>query len=103
MPIKAIAVAVTIAMAYGATRINVRALLTSAFTGPGSISRIIAIVLVLCNLKNLPFIWHVSTAPYLPILEIDEVCLLEEDKPRIAFTYDLLPVSYSCRPTVDII
>lgn len=39
---------------------GVRAVLIGMFTGPGSVSRIIALLLILTNLKVFPFVWHVS-------------------------------------------
>lgn len=41
---------------------GVRALLGGIFTGPGSISRIITLLVILTNLKVFPFVWHVSYA-----------------------------------------
>lgn len=40
--------------------VGVRSILMGIFTGPGSISRIVALVLILTNLKVFPFVWHVS-------------------------------------------
>jgi hypothetical protein len=40
---------------------SLKALLKSVVTGPGSTSRIVAILVVLANFKNLPLVWHVST------------------------------------------
>ncbi|MCJ1427312.1 hypothetical protein MMC29_005215, partial [Sticta canariensis] len=38
---------------------GVRAVLIGIFTGPGSVSRIIALLLILTNLKVFPFVWHI--------------------------------------------
>lgn len=67
VPLKAIFAGIgTVAAAssaYGIIRAGgVKALLQSTFTGPGSTSRIIAILLVLLNIKNFPFVWHVGYA-----------------------------------------
>ena len=43
---------------------SVRSLLQSTLTGPGSTSRIVAILLVLANFKNFPLVWHVSDSDY---------------------------------------
>ncbi|KAI2630135.1 capsule polysaccharide biosynthesis protein [Xylaria nigripes] len=45
------------AMAYGAWKGNVPALIEAFFTGPGRTSRIIALALVLINWKSLPLAW----------------------------------------------
>lgn len=46
----------------GAAKLNpsggVKELLVGLVTGPGSMSRIVALVLVLVNLKVLPLVWH---------------------------------------------
>ncbi|OLN86406.1 hypothetical protein CCHL11_06345 [Colletotrichum chlorophyti] len=44
-------------LAYAAYKIHWRLLLTSFFTGPGKISRILMLVFALMNLKNMPFVW----------------------------------------------
>jgi hypothetical protein len=48
----------------GARRVDyksLKTLLQSTLTGPGSTSRIIAILVVLVNFKNFPLVWHVGT------------------------------------------
>lgn len=47
------------AVAYGAYKGNVLAMLQSFFTGPGRTSRVVALVVVLVNWKSLPFAWTV--------------------------------------------
>ncbi|MCJ1463382.1 hypothetical protein MMC07_001989 [Pseudocyphellaria aurata] len=39
--------------------LGVRSVLIGIFTGPGSVSRIVALVLILTNLKVFPFVWHI--------------------------------------------
>lgn len=58
--VRAVAVLVAVGLGYGATKVNFKALLLNTLTGPGSVSRIVALAVVLANLKNLPFVWHVS-------------------------------------------
>lgn len=62
LPLKSIAFTTALVVAAGSSRINLRALLTSTFTGPGSYSRIAALLVVVANLKNVPFAWHVSSS-----------------------------------------
>lgn len=38
-------------------------LIVGIFTGPGSVSRVIALLVILTNLKVFPFVWHVSLYP----------------------------------------
>jgi hypothetical protein len=62
LSIRTLATVAAVGVGIGASRVNVKALLQNALTGPGSTSRIIAIVVVLANLKNFPLVWHVSTS-----------------------------------------
>jgi hypothetical protein len=64
-PWKSILFATTVILGVSAKGLNIRDLLIRAFTGPGSYSRIVAATLVLANLKNLPWAWHVR----LPLLQ----------------------------------
>ena len=59
LPLKSIIFASSIILAAGASRIQSRDLLLRTFTGPGSYSRTAVIVLLLINIKNLPFVWTV--------------------------------------------
>lgn len=59
LPLKSILFTTAIVASTGASRINLRNLLIRTFTGPGSYSRIAAILIVLVNLKNVPGTWHV--------------------------------------------
>jgi hypothetical protein len=45
---------------------SVRSLLQSTLTGPGSTSRIVAILVVLANFKNFPLVWHVGDLTIIP-------------------------------------
>ncbi|CZT09280.1 uncharacterized protein RCO7_04101 [Rhynchosporium graminicola] len=58
LPLKSIAFTSAIVVAAGASKVSFRNLLTSTFTGPGSYSRILAALIVLANIKNVPFAWH---------------------------------------------
>jgi hypothetical protein len=58
--VRTVAALVAVGVGYGASKVNLKALLLQTITGPGSGSRIIALAVVLANLKNLPFVWHVS-------------------------------------------
>lgn len=81
LPIKTITFSAVTAIGAIAARANLQNLFISTFTGPGSLSRIIAAVVVLANLKNVPFAWHVrlpsppasiiptNTAPKVPHLQ----------------------------------
>jgi len=59
LPLKSILFTTAIVASTGASRVNLRNLLIRTFTGPGSYSRIAAILIVLANLKNVPGTWHV--------------------------------------------
>lgn len=59
LPVGKIAAVAALGLGLSLSRTNVKAVLVSTFTGSGSTSRIIAILLLLANLKNLPFAWHV--------------------------------------------
>ena len=64
-PIKTVGFTAAVLIAAGASRVNVKKLLESTFTGPGSYSRVVAAVVILFNLKNAPWAWHVSLSiPY---------------------------------------
>lgn len=65
LPLRALAPAV--AALLGAGAYASRAQIKSFLTGPGSYSRILVLVLLGANVKNLPFVWHVRTIP-LPAL-----------------------------------
>jgi hypothetical protein len=67
LPIKSIVFTTALVAAAGASHVNIQKLLTDAFTGPGSYSRIAATVVLLANLKNLPGVWHVCS-PLLSLL-----------------------------------
>ncbi|KAF8851908.1 hypothetical protein BDZ45DRAFT_678732 [Acephala macrosclerotiorum] len=58
LPVKSIALSTAIVLAAGSSRLNLRNLIINTFTGPGSYSRIAAALLVLANLKNVPWAWH---------------------------------------------
>lgn len=68
LPLKSIGFAILIIGSAGASRTNLRNLLTRTFTGPGKYSRIAAALLLLLNLKSLPFVWHVSAIRRGPFL-----------------------------------
>lgn len=61
IPLKTVLFTATLALGVSASRVNLRDFLIRTFTGPGSYSRIIAATLVLANLKNVPFAWHVGS------------------------------------------
>jgi hypothetical protein len=48
-----------VSIGYGMTKVDFKRIVLKTVTGPGSTSRIIAILLVLANLKNVPLAWHV--------------------------------------------
>lgn len=56
------------AIAYGAYKGNAGRLLESFLTGPGRISRIFALVVVLLNWKSLPLAWTVWPSLPKPLL-----------------------------------
>lgn len=58
LPLKSIAFSVSLILGTAASRVNLRNLLVSTFTGPGSKSRTFAVLVILANLKNVPFGWH---------------------------------------------
>ncbi|KUJ11908.1 uncharacterized protein LY89DRAFT_653422 [Mollisia scopiformis] len=58
LPIKLIAFTTALVLGASASRINLRTLIINTFTGPGMYSRIAAALLVLANLKNVPWAWH---------------------------------------------
>jgi hypothetical protein len=62
LPMKPLGVTAATAVIAAAYMLDVPKLVVNIFTGPGSFSRIVAIVLVLANLKNFPLVWHVSYA-----------------------------------------
>ncbi|KAG4434676.1 hypothetical protein IFR05_009851 [Cadophora sp. M221] len=58
LPLKSIAFTTAIVVSAGASRVSFRNLAISTFTGPGSYSRIVAFLIVVANIKNVPFAWH---------------------------------------------
>jgi hypothetical protein len=62
--IRTVAALAAVSVAFGVSKVNLKSLVLNTVTGPRNMSRIIAIVVVLANLKNLPFVWHVCP-PYL--------------------------------------
>jgi hypothetical protein len=57
--IRTVAALAAASVAFGVWRVNLKSLVLKTVTGPGNVSRIIALVVALANLKNLPFVWHV--------------------------------------------
>jgi hypothetical protein len=57
---KSIAFTTALALSFAASHVNLRSLIITTFTGPGRYSRIAALAIILANLKNVPFAWHVS-------------------------------------------
>lgn len=68
LPLKSIAFTTTLALGVGASRVDLRNLLLRMFTGPGSKSRIAFAFIVLLNLKNVPFAWHVCLSSLSSVL-----------------------------------
>jgi hypothetical protein len=60
LPLKSIAFTTALVVTAGTSRLNIQSLLVKTFTGPGSYSRIAVLAVILANLKNLPWVWHVS-------------------------------------------
>jgi hypothetical protein len=60
--IRTVAALAVVGVGFGVSKANLKSLVLNTVTGPGNVSRIIALVVVLANLKNLPFMWHVCTA-----------------------------------------
>ena len=60
--IRTVAALAVVGAGFGASKVNLKSLVLNTVTGPGNISRIIAFIIVLANLKNLPFVWHVCTS-----------------------------------------
>jgi hypothetical protein len=60
LPLKSLAFTTTLVLALGISRTNILNVLLNTFTGPGRYRRIAVTVILLANLKNLPFGWHVS-------------------------------------------
>ena len=88
-PLKTVLFTATLLAGVGAARLNIRNLLVRTFTGSGSYSRIIATILVLANLKNVPFAWHVRLpSPILPSKLIVTV-------PRLQFDPQTLPLLHT--------
>ncbi|TVY30589.1 Uncharacterized protein LHYA1_G000550 [Lachnellula hyalina] len=58
LPLKSILFTGTLVLGIGASRVNLRSHALSFFTGSGRNSRILAAVILLANLKNVPFAWH---------------------------------------------
>ncbi|KAK6584033.1 hypothetical protein PZA11_003763 [Diplocarpon coronariae] len=63
LPLKSIAFTTALVVGAGASQISIRRFLANTFTGPGSYSRMLATLIVLLNLKNAPFAWHVRLPP----------------------------------------
>jgi len=61
LPLKRIATVGIVALTIGAWKS--RPLVVRFLTGPGSYSRIIALLVVLANYKNFPGVWHVCIPP----------------------------------------
>lgn len=61
LPVKWILAVCGVAASFGAWKS--RWLPVRFVTGPGSFSRILALVVVLANYKNFPFVWHVRASP----------------------------------------
>jgi hypothetical protein len=61
LPLKSILLTASIILGVGATRPTAKKAMLSIFTGPGKYSRIAAFLIVLANLKNFPFVWHVCS------------------------------------------
>ncbi len=57
--IRTVAALAAVSVVFGASKVNLKSLVLGTVTGPGNVSRILALVVVLANLKNLPFVWHV--------------------------------------------
>lgn len=66
LPYKSIAAVGIAGLTLGASHVDVKGLILKLVTGPGSYSRIAAALIILANIKNLPFVWHVSF-PSFPI------------------------------------
>ncbi|KAH6722551.1 hypothetical protein BKA61DRAFT_592814 [Leptodontidium sp. MPI-SDFR-AT-0119] len=58
LPLKSIAFTTALVVSAGASKVSFRNLAINTFTGPGSYSRMVAVLLVLANIKNVPFAWH---------------------------------------------
>ncbi|KAL3424564.1 capsule polysaccharide biosynthesis protein [Phlyctema vagabunda] len=58
LPLKSLTFTALVLIGAGASRVNLRNVLVNTFTGPGSYSRIVAIAVVLANVKNFPWAWH---------------------------------------------
>ncbi|TVY18902.1 Uncharacterized protein LARI1_G003708 [Lachnellula arida] len=58
LPLKSILFTGTLVLGIGASRVNLRSHAISFFTGSGRNSRILAAVILLANLKNVPIAWH---------------------------------------------
>jgi hypothetical protein len=61
--IRTVAALAAVSVVFGVSKVNLKSLVLNTVTGPGNVSRIMALVVVLSNLKNLPFVWHVCP-PY---------------------------------------
>ncbi|KAH8596376.1 hypothetical protein B0O99DRAFT_570506 [Bisporella sp. PMI_857] len=58
LPLKTIAGVSALAITIAGSKVNFRRLIHDFVTGPGNKSRIAALLLVLANIKNIPFVWH---------------------------------------------
>ncbi|OBT51180.1 hypothetical protein VE04_08491, partial [Pseudogymnoascus sp. 24MN13] len=56
LPLRSITAVLAAALSVGAWKS--RPFVTKFLTGPGNYSRILALVVVLANYKNFPFVWH---------------------------------------------
>ena len=61
LPLKPILFTASIVLGAGASRVGLREFLLKTVTGPGKYKRIAVILFVVANIKNFPFVWHVST------------------------------------------
>lgn len=55
---KSIVFTITLSLGTAASRVHLRNFVVNTFTGPGSKSRTFALLLIVANLKNVPFAWH---------------------------------------------
>ncbi|KAH8685907.1 hypothetical protein BGZ60DRAFT_441307 [Tricladium varicosporioides] len=58
LPLKSVLFTATLVVGVGASRLHLRTILRNTFTGPGKYSRIAAVLVILANFKNVPYVWH---------------------------------------------
>ncbi|RKF77869.1 4-hydroxybenzoyl-CoA thioesterase [Golovinomyces cichoracearum] len=58
LPLKVIVFLMSWIAVFGTSHPKIPQFITSIFSGPGSYSRILVVVLLIVNLKNFPLIWH---------------------------------------------